>query len=156
MRVVARQQTEVLLDSAEAAARQRAHLLLHRDHSDPVQRFLIGLQPQTYIRPHRHPAQWEMLVPLAGAARLFIFSPAADITNVTELAPGRTTLVEIPMNHWHTLIAVAERTLLLELKPGPFRPSEFAPWAPEESLPLSSELVRWLAGADIGESWHSR
>jgi cupin fold WbuC family metalloprotein len=97
-----------------------------------------------------------MLVPLAGAARLFIFSPAADITNVTELAPGRTTLVEIPMNHWHTLIAVAERTLLLELKPGPFRPSEFAPWAPEESLPLSSELVRWLAGADIGESWHSR
>jgi len=32
-----------LLDTAAASTRKRAHLLLHADHQDQVQRLLIGL-----------------------------------------------------------------------------------------------------------------
>ena len=43
-----------LLDTAAASTRKRAHLLLHADHQDQVQRLLIGLEPPSYVRPHVH------------------------------------------------------------------------------------------------------
>ena len=59
-----------LLDTAAARTRKRAHLLLHADHQDQVQRLLIGLEPATYVRPHVHSEQWEMIVLLRGCSLL--------------------------------------------------------------------------------------
>jgi hypothetical protein len=59
-----------LLDTAAASTRKRAHLLLHADHQDQVQRLLIGLEPATYVRPHVHSEQWEMIVLLRGCSLL--------------------------------------------------------------------------------------
>src|SRR4051794_38156618 len=58
---------------AERAGSGRAHLLLHRDASDPVQRLLIALNPGTYIPPQRHPSQWELQLLMFGRIRTVMF-----------------------------------------------------------------------------------
>lgn len=50
-----------LFREAETSPRKRAHLLLHRDHADQVQRLLIACCVGTYFRPHYHPEQWELM-----------------------------------------------------------------------------------------------
>jgi cupin fold WbuC family metalloprotein len=51
-----------LLQAATASTRKRSHLLLHADQQDQVQRLLIALEPESYVRPHVHSEQWEMIV----------------------------------------------------------------------------------------------
>jgi hypothetical protein len=53
-------------------------------------------------------------------------------------------------------VALAPETLVLEIKPGPYRPNEFAPWAPEEGEPASGAFVHWAAGARVGSKWRSQ
>ena len=50
----------------------------------------------------------------------------------------------------------APETLVLEIKPGPYRPNEFAPWAPEEGEPTSGAFVHWAADARVGSKWRSQ
>ena len=47
-----------LADAAAASTRRRSHILLHADHQDQVQRLLIALEPDSYVRPHVHSEQW--------------------------------------------------------------------------------------------------
>jgi hypothetical protein len=60
------EQVARLLETAAASTRKRSHLLLHADQQDQVQRLLIGLEPASYVRPHVHGEQWEMIVLLRG------------------------------------------------------------------------------------------
>jgi cupin fold WbuC family metalloprotein len=62
IQVVDHKQIEELASQAKALPRKRAHLLLHHGPADPVQRLMIVLQPNSYVRPHHHSQQWEMLV----------------------------------------------------------------------------------------------
>jgi cupin fold WbuC family metalloprotein len=55
-------------------------MLLHADHQDQVQRLLIALEPNSYVRPHLHSEQWEMIVLLRGQLDFLIVSPAAELT----------------------------------------------------------------------------
>jgi hypothetical protein len=48
--ITERQLTQ-LADEAAASARRRSHMLLHADHQDQVQRLLISLEPDGYVRP---------------------------------------------------------------------------------------------------------
>ncbi len=43
-----------LTRQAGRAERRRAHLNVHDSPDAPVQRFFIAMEPDTYIRPHRH------------------------------------------------------------------------------------------------------
>ena len=52
-----RRQLEDMLEKAAASARRRSHILLHADHQDQVQRLLIGLEPDSYVRRHVHSEQ---------------------------------------------------------------------------------------------------
>jgi hypothetical protein len=52
-------------------------------------------------------------------------------------------------------VALAPETLVLEIKPGPYRPNEFASWGPAEGEPASSRFVHWAAGARVGSKWRS-
>ena len=64
---------EIIAGMALEAAkneRKRVHLLLHSGHDDQVQRLLIVMQPGTYVRPHHHSLQWEMLILLKGGGEL--------------------------------------------------------------------------------------
>lgn len=133
-----------LLSEAAAAPRRRKHRNLHVSYSDPSQRLLNAIWPESYIRPHRHSLdpKMESLVAVRGMLALITFDergvPAPVVRFGTELY-GRDERVdvgvEIPAETWHTVVALVPGSVLLELKAGPFDPAaakEMAPWAPEE------------------------
>src|SRR5215813_5004812 len=75
LRIVDRSAIDRLAKEANASPRRRAHLLLHSGHDDQVQRLLIALQPGSYVRPHQHSQQWEMLVLHRGRLDVLAFTP---------------------------------------------------------------------------------
>jgi cupin fold WbuC family metalloprotein len=146
------QQLRELLTHAAESTRRRSHLLLHANHQDPVQRLLIALETDSYIRPHMHSEQWEMLILLRGRLDVLIFDPEAEI--VQRLAMNvAAPIVQIPRATWHTAVALVPGTLVLELKPGPYRPNEFAEWAPCEGEQSAAEFVSWAAAAGVSPRW---
>ena len=153
--LVGSEQLALLLDGAAASARKRAHLLLHADQQDQVQRLLIAVEPESYVRPHVHSEQWEMIVLLRGRFDFLIFDPQAGLVQRLAMSIA-SPVVQIPSGTWHSGVALAPETLVLEIKPGPYRPNEFAPWAPEEGEPASGAFVRWAAGAKVGSTWRSQ
>jgi len=56
----------------------------------------------------------------------------------------RAPLVQIGQKMLHTIVVTARQTLLLEVKPGPFRPPEFPSWSPEEGTPEAAVLLKRL------------
>jgi cupin fold WbuC family metalloprotein len=117
-------------------------LLLHRAHADQVQRLLIACCVDTYVRPHYHPDQWELMSLIHGNADVITFENNGCIAQRDSME--RTPVVQIAQNVLHTIIITAPRTLLLEVKPGPFRPPEFPPWAPEENSQAAVHLLAQL------------
>jgi hypothetical protein len=77
--LVGSEQLAPLLEAATASTRKRSHLLLHADQQDQVQRLLIALEPESYVRPHVHGEQWEMIVLLRGRFDFLIFDPQAEL-----------------------------------------------------------------------------
>jgi cupin fold WbuC family metalloprotein len=141
-----------LAQDAAADARRRSHILLHADHQDQVQRLLIGLEPDSYVRPHIHSLQWEMIVLLRGRLDLLIFDDEAQL--VQRLALGTASPVaQIPPGIWHSGVALQSKTLALEVKPGPYRPNEFAEWAPREGETAAVTFVGWAMEARAGTKW---
>jgi hypothetical protein len=63
-------------------------------------------------------------------------------------------VVEIPGTTWHTVIAQAPPTVLLEVKRGPYDAvlaAEFGPWSPAEGDPKAVEFGCWLVTAAPGD-----
>jgi cupin fold WbuC family metalloprotein len=144
-----------LAQDAAAGARRRSHILLHADHQDQVQRLLIALEPDSYVRPHQHSLQWEMIVLLRGRLDLLIFDPEAELVQRLVLAAA-SPVAQVPPGTWHSGVALQPGTLVLVVKPGPYRPNEFAEWAPSEGEAVAAAFVRWAAGARAGSKWAPR
>jgi cupin fold WbuC family metalloprotein len=136
---------------AASEPRRRAHLLLHSGHDDGVQRLLIAGQPGTYVRPHVHSQQWEMLAVLAGAIDVLTFSEAGALLARTRLTPQQP-LIQIPQGTWHGAAIPVADTVILEVKPGPYRANEFADWAPPEGAPKADAFAAWMMRANVGEA----
>jgi cupin fold WbuC family metalloprotein len=143
-----------LLGQAAESPRRRSHRLLHAGPDDPVQRLLIALQPGTYIRPHRHSEQWEMLVLQRGRLGVLSFGGDGELLSRDELSVA-APVIQIPVSTWHGAVVLDPDTLVLEIKPGPYRPNEFAAWAPEENAADSARLVRWAETAGPGAAWRT-
>lgn len=157
MKLIDQDLFDALCERARASPRRRAHHLIHDSHDEPVQRFLIGLQTGTYVRPHRHrrPPKWELILVLKGVAAWIGFDERGCVTGRAEAGVHRDLKgLECPPGIWHSVVCLRPDTLLFECKPGPFAPVEaedFAPWAPEEGSRDAADYVRWMGQASIGE-----
>src|SRR3990172_8115296 len=107
-----------LLDSltkqAKESPRHRAHFNLHPELNDPVQRLCIAMEPETYVRPHRHsdPESWEGLMILRGSLALNIFDENGKVVERIILnAQGPVTAVEFPRNTWHAPVSLESGTI---------------------------------------------
>ena len=152
VQIVDHQQIAELATRAGAVPRKRAPLLLHEGPAEPVQRLIIVLQPNTYVRPHHHSRQWEMLVLQQGRGNLLIFDGDARLMDRVELSPS-SSLVQIPIGVWHGFVVLERNTAVLEIKPGPYLPNEFADWAPEEGDATATRFAKWATNAAPGERW---
>src|SRR5262249_61541234 len=128
--IVDHRQIAELATRAGQVPRKRGHLLLHEGPADPVQRLIIVLQPSTYVRPHHHSRQWEMLDLQQGRGDLLIFEGNARVMDRIELSP-RSSIVQIPIVVWHCLVVLEPNTAVFEIEPGPNLRNEFADSAAE-------------------------
>jgi cupin fold WbuC family metalloprotein len=143
-----------LARQAKNSPRKRSHLLLHAGHDDQVQRLLIVLQLGSYVRPHHHPQQWEVLVTLRGRGHLLSFNESGRLLDRLEMS-GSSPVAQIPIGAWHSFFVLEPDTAVMEIKPGPYRPNEFGEWAPPEGDTNVAPFLEWLARIEIGKAWRS-
>jgi cupin fold WbuC family metalloprotein len=139
---------------AQASGRLRSNHNLHQ-HADSVQRFLNALQPGTYVRPHRHVreqpgAGFECFVVLQGSIGLLVLDGAGTVIHSQRLdAAGPVRGIELAENQFHTLVALSSDAVLLELKQGPYRPTEdkdfLAAFPAEGTAAAAAQERRWRA-----------
>ncbi|WP_043114466.1 WbuC family cupin fold metalloprotein [Solimonas soli] len=145
---------DALCAQARAAPRRRAHLNLHEDADAPVQRFAIAAEPDSYFRPHRHPAVWELLCVLRGRFLSLQFDDDGVLTQ-RAVVDARTPIIETPANTFHTVLALDGGSVFFEIKQGPYRPTpeqDFVAWAPAEGGDVAP-LQRWLREAQPGQRY---
>ena len=154
-----KQITSIMLESlsqqAQASPRRRANHNLHTTLPDPVQRLAIAMEPDTYVRPHRHPHTWELLFPLSGRFLVLQFDNTGVVTARTLLG-GDAMVIETPAGGWHAVRSLESGGVIFEVKHGPYQPIadvDYAPWSPETETSDATRLNDWYAGAQIGERW---
>ena len=143
-----------LTSEAQANSRKRQYRNIHESYMDPCQRLFNAIEPESYIRPHRHATdpREELLIAVRGSMALVIFNEQGMVTKVVrfgtdtsneDLAAG----AEVPANTWHTVIALEPGCVLFEAKAGPFnprQPKDLAPWAPDEDGPNVQQYLKKL------------
>lgn len=152
---------EALRVAAAASPRKRAHLELHAGGADdPLQRFLVGILPGSYVRAHRHVEahKLEVTACLAGACDVLFFDTRGAVVERHALRADGTglSLLQIPPGTWHSLSVPEGFAVLLEVKQGPYNAAtdkDFAAWAPREGEPGAANCSSWLRSAGVGERW---
>jgi len=76
----------------------------------------------------------------------------ARLMDRIELGP-RWSVVQIPIGVWHDFVVLERNTAVLEIKPNPYLPNEFADWAPKEGDAIATRFVKWTTNAAPGERW---
>lgn len=148
-----------LLLRASQSPRKRSHYNLHKDLNEPVQRLCIALIKGTYVRPHHHPKsnKWELILSLRGTVCLIIFNKEGTILEKLSLSQGETlNAIELEADTWHTIFPLTEDAVILEVKEGPFEPtqeSDFASWAPAEGHEQVTHFLNWLENSAPGEKY---
>ena len=133
---------------AKLSARKRKNHNFHEHPSARIQRMLNAMEPDTYVRPHKHesPDKLEVFFCLKGSFAVVIFNETGKITDLEILDPENGKYgVEIAPRTWHNLVAIKPDSVAYEVKDGPYDPSDdkqFASWAPEEG---SQEAAQWVA-----------
>lgn len=145
---------DALIVKAAASPRRRAHFNIHASSDDPVQRFLVAVQGDSYFRPHRHRTNSELAVVLRGSLELVIFDETGHVLSRQGIGEGTGRFAyETNMGAWHTLIPVIGPAVFFEVKQGPYDPAtaaEFAPWAPAEGEASVARFQQWLREAGAG------
>lgn len=147
-----------LTQKAKGATRKRMNYNLHSSPDEIVQRLFNAIEPDTYIKPHRHsdPLSFEVFLIIRGAAVLLFFNDEGRVIERKVLSAGGETIgVEIPANTWHAMASLESGTIFFEVKKGPYvQPSgrNVAVWAPEESNPEAARFVEWYRHAKAGDA----
>jgi len=155
MKLIDQELVSRLHAQASAAPRLRTHHNFHASHAEEFHRMCMAMEPGTYIRPHRHPDKWELLLIVSGAMAVLNFDESGKLLTRTELAAGGPTYgLENAAGAWHAVVTLAPATVVLEVKRGPYVPiseQDFAAWAPPESHARAAEFERWYRTAQPGD-----
>lgn len=152
-----KQLTHAMLDAfsqqAQQSPRRRANHNLHAELSDPIQRLAIAMEPDTVVRPHRHPHTWELLFPLRGRFVVLHFDAAGKVTGRAVLGEDCNVL-ETPAGTWHAVLSLDAGGVIFEVKHGPYAPiseADYAPWSKAVNGADATALLAWYANAHSGE-----
>ena len=117
---------EALLNETTERAKQSPRLRMnhnfHERLDDPVNRMLNALEPDTYIRPHRHldPDKDEIFLLLRGRVAVFLFENDGNISRMQILDPKEGVYgAEIKAGTWHSLLVLESGSVIYEIKEGP-------------------------------------
>lgn len=150
MRIIDKKLLDEVTREAQQSPRLRKNRNFHPDDDFPCHRLLNAMEPGSYIRPHCHldPAKDETMVVLRGSMAIISFDPDGRVTQTEVLSAGGNAIgVDIPHGTFHTVVSLANGTLFLESKAGPYRPlteAEQAGWAPVEDTPAADGYLAQL------------
>lgn len=152
--------SELLLDEltakATASPRGRANYNIHASATEPVQRFFIVANRESYFRPHRHLSKSELALVVRGQFDVVTFDAHGVVTARYVVGAGAQGIgFETPQGTWHTLVARTDGSAFLEVKEGPYdatTAAEFAAWAPPEGDASVPAFLQWLRTAQPGVS----
>ncbi len=143
-----------LISQAKDNPRLRQHRNIHHSYQDTCQRLFNAIEPDSYIRPHRHASdpRDELLIAIRGKMALVTFDDQGAVIGVlrfgTEAHGGEMAVgAEVSASTWHTVIAFEPGCVLLEVKAGPFnpnKPKDLALWAPHEGSDCATEYLNGL------------
>jgi cupin fold WbuC family metalloprotein len=157
MHIVDRKFMDSLTEKAKKSERKRAHFNFHESLESAIHRLCMGVEPGTYVRPHRHFSvdRWELFTILRGKIVVLIFDENGYVVKRVELtAGGDTCSIEIPSDSWHAFACLENDSVVMEVKAGPYaRPSE-GDWmsnVPAEGEPGAAEIEKWYTTAQVGE-----
>ena len=146
--------TNSLLDRtaryARESPRRRVIAPFHRAESEPLHRMLNAVQPDSYVRPHRHldPPKAEAWIVLRGALLFFTFHDDGRVRERRLLrAQGPAFGVDLVPGVYHSFLALEPDTVIYEVKNGPYVQTSdktFAPWSPEEGSAAAHAYMQQL------------
>lgn len=133
-------------DMARESDRRRA---VHRFHelAEPVQRMINAIEPDSYVRPHKHenPDKVEAFLALRGKAAVISFTEDGSVRGgVVIAARGGPRGVEIPPRTYHMVISLEAGTVLFEIGQGPYDAGthkKWPSWAPPEGTPEGAAFL---------------
>jgi cupin fold WbuC family metalloprotein len=147
--VLSRTLVESVTEASRTNPRRRILLPFHKSEAELLHRMLNVIQPDSYVRPHRHqePPKTEAWVVLRGALAFFTFEEDGRVRDCLALeAGGEAFGVDLAPGIFHGLLVLAPDTVIYEVKTGPYAPVDdkaFPSWAPAEGSPeVASYLVR--------------
>lgn len=154
MKIFSADYLKELTAEAQGNPRKRQHRNIHESYKDSCQRLFNAIEPNSYIRPHRHSTdpRDELLIAVRGLMALVTFDEHGMVTEVVRFGADRNSEdfaagAEVPANTWHTVIALEPGCVLLEVKAGPFdpnQPKDLAPWGPDEGGPNAKQYLEQL------------
>lgn len=136
-----REALDDLSRTAAASPRRRKNLNFHADLAHPAQRLLNAVEPDSYIRPHRHSdgLRDETFVVVRGRFGLVLFDDTGAVTDTALLhAGGEVIGAHVPCGTFHTLVSLEPGGVFFEAKAGPYEAltdKDFGAWAPREGEP---------------------
>ncbi len=139
---------------AKGSSRFRMNLNIHKSYSERCQKLFNSIDPNSYIRPHRHSFGDgpETLLAVRGLFVLFLFTDSGQVLEVVPFSLQKSkqvlpVCVTIHEGVWHTVLSLEDGGVLFEVKSGPFSEShakEMATWAPEEGSFEAPEYLKLL------------
>lgn len=136
MKIIDKSLLDKTSEAAKSSPRLRMNHNFHEDTDDLLNRLINAIEPDSYIRPHRHqnPDKEEIFFLLRGKAAFFLFDEDGNITDKLILSPEEGVYgAEIAAGIWHCLLVLEPGTVVYEVKRGPFAPlspDNFASWSP--------------------------
>lgn len=138
MKIINRQLLDDLTASAQENPRLRKNWNIHPADEFPAHRLLNAMEPDSYIRPHRHldPLKDETFMIVRGKLGILIFDDEGAVKEKVLLDAGGDSIgADIPAGLFHTAVSLESGTIFFEAKAGPYVPlqdTEKAYWAPED------------------------
>jgi cupin fold WbuC family metalloprotein len=148
-------QLAALTEKARNSRRQRINQNFHATLADPISRLAIAMEPDSYVRPHRHADRWELLIALHGAFDVVVFDDDGTVNARHRLSLSEgVSVLEFPANTWHSLVSLAPGSVFFEVKSGPYVPvggADWMAWAPAEGEAGVPECLEFLKSSRIGQ-----
>ena len=145
-----------LISAAMDSPRKRSHHSLHSSLDAKVQRLAIAMEPDTYVRPHRHPQTWELYIPMRGSFKVVLFNEAGVVTESFQIGENGIAAYEMPANTWHSMVSLQSGGIIFEVKEGPYvQPgiADVGAWSPAEGNLEVATFRQFLLGAQPGDRY---
>jgi cupin fold WbuC family metalloprotein len=127
-----------LSERAKNNPRLRQNLNFHPQNESSCHRLLNALEPGTYVPPHRHlgAEKDETILIVKGRCGVLLFDEQGEVIQQLILDANAGVFgLTIPLNQFHSLLALESGTVFFESKAGPYAAlsaEEKASWAPAE------------------------